>query len=632
MSVSQEAFRGSVDASAIIVDARLLGVAEARRRAARSWQPGSTIKELPDGTWLLTLPRAVRIRAEQGPGLVLVAKDGSLGPTGAGDSPRGTVRVPIAGRLVDYSAAALPDLSLADWFRLPDAVVRLSPLEVPPPAVERPAERRPVPVPDVRQAANVKRPRGRAERRAREIAAKSRTRDTLSARLLLRTPAGRTIGRRQERFLRDLTQSFKQRKWDDALRDAIALGEVGGALRLRRARRLGPLVPHPLVMAGGGLPLGGSVQQQLAALYRQAAKELERAGEIIEAAFVYSDLLASPLEAILVLERGKQWQLAAELAEGRQLAPELVVRLWWQAGNRTRALGVARARGAFATAVERLSTTDVESARRLRREWAQSLSTAGDHLAAVQALWPDSELRPEAMRDISLGLALGGATAAELNAYLIALTPVEPAVNAARALLNSRDDGRHAAQDAFFSGLARVTGIDPPVDRELTSLALRTILIRHSSDAPHGPWSQASFRQSWKSLQKRADPLLVADLPRMNWAKGTQDAASIAFSEGTGQLQVFDAAFVAGGLLVACGEAGTDFSPPTDAPALAGMYRRSARHRRQRRNSAPGRAPGTHRRDPSSSPGKSPDSALVHPCRPAPAAQLRRINRRLARR
>ena len=42
------------------------------------------------------------------------------------------------------------------------------------------------------------------------------------------------------------------------------------------------------------------------------------------------------------------------IAEGRALPAEHVVRLWWLAGNRDRAVQVARVRAAFAAAVDRL--------------------------------------------------------------------------------------------------------------------------------------------------------------------------------------------------------------------------------------------------------------------------------------
>jgi len=86
-------------------------------------------------------------------------------------------------------------------------------------------------------------------------------------------------------------------------------------------------------------------------------------------------------------ERERAEQLAAELAEARALDPDLVVRLWWRAGRRDRAVTVARVRNAFVGAIDRLSKVDKDAATGLRREWIRSCRLAGDHLAAVEAAW-----------------------------------------------------------------------------------------------------------------------------------------------------------------------------------------------------------------------------------------------------
>ena len=86
---------------------------------------------------------------------------------------------------------------------------------------------------------------------------------------------------------------------------------------------------------------------------------------------------------------------AAELAESRNLDPSYAVRLWWRAGDRDRALGVAVARGAFASALVRLGNEDTNAAVELRRAWITERRGAGDHLGAVSAAWPVEALRDE---------------------------------------------------------------------------------------------------------------------------------------------------------------------------------------------------------------------------------------------
>ena len=91
---------------------------------------------------------------------------------------------------------------------------------------------------------------------------------------------------------------------------------------------------------------------------RKPTRELERTGRLTEAAFVYADLLNDPRAAIDLLEHNDRIYLAAELAEGQDLEPALVIRLWWRAGGRPRAVEVARSRGAFAVGIERLHAID----------------------------------------------------------------------------------------------------------------------------------------------------------------------------------------------------------------------------------------------------------------------------------
>jgi len=63
------------------------------------------------------------------------------------------------------------------------------------------------------------------------------------------------------------------------------------------------------------------------------------------------------------------------------------------AGNRERALRIARRSGVFAEAVTRLERSrQPEHAHELRRLWAQGLAAAGDYAAAVDAIWPQEAI------------------------------------------------------------------------------------------------------------------------------------------------------------------------------------------------------------------------------------------------
>ena len=68
----------------------------------------------------------------------------------------------------------------------------------------------------------------------------------------------------------------------------------------------------------------------------------EAQGKIERAAWVYAELIGDAEEAVQVLERGGKLREAAEVAEKKELAPGLIVRLWFQAGEVERALAIAR--------------------------------------------------------------------------------------------------------------------------------------------------------------------------------------------------------------------------------------------------------------------------------------------------
>lgn len=199
--------------------------------------------------------------------------------------------------------------------------------------------------------------------------------------LVMRTPLRALVRSQHEKYLRRLTEQFQRKDWANALRDAIGVGgSSSGRLSLKTpARRTGALQPTTVLTPGAGPFYGADVQRHLRDLYEKAAEELERLGRHDEAAFVHADLLGDPAAAVALFERLGRFSDAAELAEGRDLGPDLVVRLWWRAKNRTRAIDVARARGAFAAAIARMPAEDGRS---LRAEWVRERQEAGEQIAA----------------------------------------------------------------------------------------------------------------------------------------------------------------------------------------------------------------------------------------------------------
>lgn len=221
------------------------------------------------------------------------------------------------------------------------------------------------------------------------------------------------------------------------------------------------------------------MHQHLTELYRAAAERLEGQGRFDEAAFVLADLLEAPAEAVALLERHDRLTQAAELAEGRELAADLVVRLWWRAGERARAVRTAHRRGAFATAVERLAATDPQAARGLRAAWAEHCRAAGDRLGAVEAAWPDEALRPSVAADLRDAVALGGPTRGRALPYLLALPDLMALGSGAatralaRAVLDSDGDPGTTGRSVLAATLAGLPAADPATDRELATAAAR---------------------------------------------------------------------------------------------------------------------------------------------------------------
>ncbi|MEV6103189.1 bpX6 domain-containing protein [Streptomyces sp. NPDC051940] len=489
-------FRGRTEARALLLATALIGEAEARARVLALWRPGTTVHRLPGGDWLVTLPEPLSVRAEHAPGLPLTGPE-----------------VPQDGEPRRYDTGALPAVDPADWLDLSAfAVAPLTPLQPPAPPPTPVAEPEPAADPDIRSAARVGEPDARMLRLLEQEAPGAGAEQGPLLRLLAASPALGWLLDRQRRYLDRLTTLFEGRSWEDALRSAVPLGgPAGGRVSLGLpGQRLGPLRPTPVRgPAGGSMPYQEGLYDKLARLYREAAEALERQGRVDEAAFVLADLLDDAPAAVALLERHGRLRLAAELAEGRRLAPELVVRLWWRAGDRGRALRVARLRGAFAAAVTRLERTDPEAAAALRQAWSADRYAAGDTAGAIEAAWPAEELRAGAVSLARQGLDTDAAHRPLLLAYALARTPDPAHAAEARALLAGRhpDEAEWHDQRAFLRTLAALDPQDRALDAELCSAGLRAVLraAAHETDADA---RSALIRR----LRGRADPLLSADL------------------------------------------------------------------------------------------------------------------------
>ncbi len=240
-----------------------------------------------------------------------------------------------------------------------------------------------------------------------------------AARLLAWTRLDALIGRQYARHLTQLVAMLDAHDFDAALRHAIPLNaELENALKPPALSAPSPraslaIAPHRTA-ASSTIGLGDSIFDLLKKKYRRAFERLVEQGDIDKAAFVLAELLNASEEAVSFLERHGRYRLAAEIAEARKLPAGIIIRQWFLAGDKARAVQVARRTGAFADAVTRLERTHKDEGRSLRLLWADMLATAGAYAAAVDAVWPIEAARPLAKAWIDRAIAVGGVTGARM--------------------------------------------------------------------------------------------------------------------------------------------------------------------------------------------------------------------------
>lgn len=300
------------------------------------------------------------------------------------------------------------------------------------------------------------------------------------SRVVMVTRLARVLGWRQGRYLSRVMQMFEQGHVDDALRHAIPLSSISdspilrmtfGLPRVRQNLRLNPFGRRRT----SEMAVGPSLYSHLHQLYRSAFERLQSQGRIGEAAFVLAELLGANEEAVAFLERHGRLREAAEIAEARELAPEIVVRQWFIAGEKERAIQVARKTGAFHGAVLRLEKSRHPAASELRKLWAQSLADAGNVAAAVEVIWPLESERTTAVEWMRRAAALGGRSGARSLARLISLASdgYQELWTQALELLES-DSVEEAPARAEF---ARTLSTEPKSSKTqtLARLAARTV-------------------------------------------------------------------------------------------------------------------------------------------------------------
>ncbi len=366
------------------------------------------------------------------------------------------------------------------------------------------------------------------------------------------------LGRRQAEYLSRLMDMFDQGDLDAALKHAVPLG--GSTTDAGRRSLSLPTPRTSLALSGGARPAGASIvmqndyYEQLRRKYRQAAERLEQQGRYAEAAFVLAELLHVPDDAVAMLERHQQYKLAAELAESRELAVGLQVRLWFLAKNPARAIAVARRHHAFADAVLRLERSHHdEEAQQLRLHWGNALAAAGDFQNAVMSILPIAGAKGLALRWAELGIAQGGAAGARLRIKKLALGAHDPSdVAALIADLENDDPEKILERFAVATGLRDdATGLGAlarPIARAAVRAGLR-------DGMPADATRQALLALSSDGALKADLPSAAPQLPRLHTVSPVM-ARTFAASD-KGAIPVHQAAWLPDGkMLLALGEAG----------------------------------------------------------------------------
>ena len=615
--------RGTVEAAGFFLDASLSGEAEVRRRILALWAPGTRVIRTPDG-WLALLPHPRAVHAGTAPGLPLTAHGGallgaplspreleSLGPAAGevGFLHAGRwVREPLHGAGAEDPAAWLDVEGFAGvgtaTLGAPPAVPRAVP-EPPIPEVDLRKRLEGIPDADPELEAVVERlrkgkePGGAAGRKGLSVrdlftygadlvrygfSSLFRRRQEgpagapgvprepsrlwtalrrLASNLLFSSPLARVVGRRHALYIQRMIEMFESGDIESALRHAIPLEP--GLQKIPPPVSFG--LPSPradLSIRPGVTPARSSTPfdlfSDLQQLYRRVFERLEAQGRIQEAAFLLAEVMNAHEEAVAFLEKHGQLKLAAEMAEARELPAGLVVRQWFLAGNRERALSVARRRGAFGDAVGRLERSGKgDEARLLRMLWASGLAEAGDYAAAVDAAWPVSEARALSREWIDRAIAQGGEGAGRMLArkVLVAPGPFGPLRDEALELLESRGAERIAGRLAFAETL--LSGSRTPEAQVLARAALRAA-VRDSA-------LSSIYRMPPAELRKLADfagdgplrtdaPALEMPAKRSWTSRGRKLDVQIEPWD-VGSLAAHDAAFLPDGrLAVALGEAG----------------------------------------------------------------------------
>lgn len=387
--------------------------------------------------------------------------------------------------------------------------------------------------------------------------------NSLVTRLAMVSRFARVLGWRQGRYLSRVMDMFEHGDIDEALRHAIPLSSIADSpiMRLsfgvpgsRQSLRVNPSG----LRSSSTIPLGQSLYSHLNQLYRSTFRRLEAQGRIEEAAFVLAELLRANEEAVAFLERHGRLRQAAEIAEARELAPEIVIRQWFVAGEKQRAIWIAHKTGAFHGAVLRLEKSHHPLAPDLRKLWAQSLADAGNFASAIDVLWPLENERIHAVDWMRRAVEIGGKPGARVLARLVEVARTDFPEWKTRASTLLEDDSPELAPARLEFAETLRKQPKCPETQTLARLATRTMLRDAGRGLP--PLAPIPLRQL---ADYSCDGALRADIPtrqpgrKIELSDLSLPREYFVSADDCGSAQLLDAALLPNGrCLVALGEPG----------------------------------------------------------------------------
>lgn len=386
----------------------------------------------------------------------------------------------------------------------------------------------------------------------------------LFTKTLFQMKIAQLLGRKQAQYLAKMMEMFENGDLDAALKHAIPLEDMQSLKEMsEQLPFLGFLRPRSdlQIIYGRQTASGSSVLLEnqwfdnLRQLYRQTFDRLVAQNRIEEAAFVLAELLKSNAEAVEFLEKHRKFHLAAHLAESRDLPKETVVRQWFLAGEKRRAIQIAVLHNCFEYVAAKLERENHPQAADLREIWAENLAESGNFAAAVNTIWSIENRRSRAAAWIEKTIEFGGAPAAEMMAKKITLFPKSFAEVKTKLLEILAETGDEAVENriAFARETLRLV---PNVElRTLARPLARKILADAAQD--NRRFSAQDFRQLVEVSQ---DYSLRTDLPKFPQKAGKQSLGvfKLEISEhDKGASHIFDAHLLPDGkIALALGEAG----------------------------------------------------------------------------